>query len=294
MAMKTKKNVLVHVLSVMVLLQIVVFAGSSWAADVKVYTFLCGHLISNTENFLANTRVGIQDRFPVPFYVIKHGSDWVAFDTGNPGLTAKDPDAAIGKDRATRYRPTMKPEDEFQVQIEKLGLTPKDFKAVVLSHCHWDHSGGIDVFKDTGVPIYIQKKEMAFLKKVLAEGKTVASPLENPNVAEKLNIKTIEGIFDVFGDQALVAFPMPGHTPGIQVLMVKLKNEGRVLLCSDTLYTMENLEKNILPGVLVDPSDILQSFNMMRILRSLNVAIVPSHDPKYYIGKALAPYPMFE
>jgi len=292
--MKTKKNVLVLVLSIIVLLQIGVFAASSWAADVKVYTFLCGYLISNTENFLANTRVGVQARFPVPFYVIKHGSDWLAFDTGNPGLTAIDPVAAIGKDRADRYRPTMKPEDEFQVQIKKLGLTPKDFKAVVLSHCHWDHAGAIDKFKDTGVPIYIQKKEMAFLKKTVADGKTVRSPLEDPNVVEKLNIKMIEGVFDVFGDQTVVAFPMPGHTPGIQVLMVKLDNGGRVILCSDTLYTMENLEKNILPGVLADPSDILQSFNMLRVLRSLNVAIVPSHDPEYYIGKALAPYPLYE
>jgi glyoxylase-like metal-dependent hydrolase (beta-lactamase superfamily II) len=128
----------------------------------------------------------------------------------------------------------------------------------------------------------------------LAEGKTVRSPLENPKVAEKLNIKTIEGVFDIFGDQSVVAVPLPGHTPGIQALMVKLNNGGRVILCSDILYTMENLDKNILPGVLADPSDILQSFNMLRILRSLNVAIVPSHDPGFYIGKALAPYPMFE
>jgi len=294
MPMRTKKNLWVYVLSIMVLLQMGVFACSSWAADVKIYTFICGELISNTENFLANTRVGVQARFPVPFYVIKHGSDWVAFDTGNPGLTAKDPDAAIGKDRAARYKPTMKPEDEFQVQIKKLGLTPKDFKAVVLSHSHWDHSGGVNNFMDTGVPIYMQKREMEFLKKTVAEGKTVRSPLEDPNVAQKLNLKMVEGVFDVFGDQTLVAFPLPGHTPGIQVLMVKLANGGRVMLCSDTLYTMENLEKNILPGVLADPSDILQSFNMMRVLRSLNVAIVPSHDPEYYIGKALAPYPMYE
>ena len=292
--MKTKKNVLVPVLCVLVLLQIGAFAASSWAADVKIYTFLCGHLISNTENFLANTRVGVQARFPVPFYVIKHGSDWVAFDTGNPGLTAKDPVAAIGKDRADRYRPTMKPEDEFQVQIKKLGLTPKDLRAVVLSHCHWDHAGALDNFKDTGVPIYIQKREMEFLKKTVADGKTVRSPLEDPKVVEKLNIKIIEGVFDVFGDQTLVAFPMPGHTPGIQVLMVKLANGGRVLLCSDSLYTTENVDKNILPGVLADPSEILQSFNMLRVLRILNVAIVPSHDPEYYIGKALAPDPMYE
>ncbi len=292
--MKTKKNVLVPVLCVLLLLQFGLFSASSWAADAKIYTFLCGYLISNTENFLVNTRVGVQARFPVPFYVIKHGSDWVAFDLGNPELTAKDAAAAIGKDRADRYRPTMKPEDEFQVQIKKLGLTPKDFKAVVLSHSHWDHSGGIDKFQGTGVPIYMQKREMDFLKKIVAEGKSVRSPLEDPKVAEKLNIKQIEGVFDVFGDQSLVAFPMPGHTPGIQVLMVKLGNGGRVLLCSDTLYTLENLDRNILPGVLADPSDILQSFNMMRVLRSLNVAIVPSHDPEYYIGKALAPNPMYE
>ena len=292
--MKTKKNFLVPVLCVLLFLQIGVFAASSWAADVKIYTFLCGHLISNTENLLANTRVGVQARFPVPFYVIKHGSDWVAFDTGISGLAAIDPVAAIGKDRAERYRPTMKPEDEFQIQIKKLGLTPKDLRAVVLSHCHFDHAGGIDKFKDTGVPIYIQKKEVEFLKKTVADGKTVRSPLEDPNLVEKLNIKVIEGIFDVFGDQALVAFPMPGHTPGIQVLMVKLDNGGRVLLCSDSLYTMENVDKNILPGVLADPSEILQSFNIMRVLRSLNVTIVPSHDPEYYIGKALAPNPMFE
>lgn len=69
---------------------------------------------------------------------------------------------------------------------------------------------------------------------------------------KRLNIQTVEGLFDVFGDQTVVAFPVPGHTLGLQSLLVRLSNGKNVILCEDALYTMENLEANIPQGIVAD------------------------------------------
>lgn len=273
---------------------IVVYAGWVAAADVKIYAFRCGTISAKTEMFLANTRVGTDITVPVMFFLIKHDNSWVAFDTGNNALIAKDPVAAIGKDLAGLFRAAMAPSDEFQVQIKKLGITPKDIKAVVVSHHHFDHAGAIDNFKDTAVPIYFQKKELAFVKEAQqAKGYKTWTALDDPGLMKQLNIKTVEGLFDVYGDGTVIAFPAPGHTVGLQSLLVKYNDGKSFVLTSDALYTMENLEGNILPGTVANPDAILQTFDMFRVMQHIGAVIVPEHDPVYFIGKPMAPKPLF-
>jgi N-acyl homoserine lactone hydrolase len=276
------------------LVLIVLYAGWVAAADVKIYAFRCGTIASKTEMFLANTRVGTDITVPVMFFLVKHDDSWIAFDTGNNALAAKDPEAAIGKFLAGLFKPVMSPDEEFQVQIKKLGLTPKDIKAVIVSHHHFDHAGAIDDFKDTGVPVYFQKKELAFVKEAqqTKDYKTFTA-LDNPAQVKQLNIKEVEGVFDVFGDGTVVAFPAPGHTVGLQSLLVKYENGKTFVLTSDALYTMENLEGNILPGTVANPDSIMQTFDMFRAMRYLGATIVPEHDPVYFIDKPLAPKPLF-
>ena len=186
------------------------------AQEVKARAFKCGVLKTQTQYMLKDTRVGTPMDIPVTFFVIGHGKDWVAFDTGNNAMVAKDPVAYWGEPVTKAYYPVMKDFEEFQVQVNKLGLKPKDFKAVILSHGHLDHAGAIDNFKGTDVPIYLQQKELELIKEAVASGKRTAYIPDDFKVIGELNIKPINGVFDVFGDRTVVAFPTPGHTPGLQ------------------------------------------------------------------------------
>jgi glyoxylase-like metal-dependent hydrolase (beta-lactamase superfamily II) len=273
--------------------------GLSWAqqkskeapaAEVQGYAFVCGILKTQTQYLLKDTRVGTAFNIPVTFFVIKHGKEWVAFDTGNNAMVAKDPVAYWSKEVTDAYFPVMKDYEEFREQVgKKLGLAPKDFKAVILSHGHLDHSGAIDNFKGTQVPLYLQNKEIEVIKKAVESGKKTAYIPDDFKVMNELNIKGIDGVFDVFGDQTVVAIPTPGHTPGHQSLLVKQTGGKSLLLAADAMYTVENMQDAIPPGLAWDIPQSLQALYVFKAMKLVGVEVVPSHDPGYWEAKPLAP-----
>jgi N-acyl homoserine lactone hydrolase len=259
------------------------------AQEVKARAFKCGVLKTQTQYMLKDTRVGTPMDIPVTFFVIKHGKDWVAFDTGDNAMVAKDPVAYWGEAVTKAYFPVMKDYEEFQVQIKKLGITPKDFKAVILSHGHLDHAGAIDNFKGTNVPIYLQEKELETIKKAVASGeRTAYIPADFKDINE-LNIKTVEGVFDLFGDQTVVAFPTPGHTDGHQSLVVKPTGGKPLVLCADAMYTLENMQEAIPPGLAMNIPVATQALFTFKAMKYIGAEVVPSHDPAYWEKKPLAP-----
>lgn len=261
------------------------------AADVTPYAFLCGILKTQTQYMLKDTRVGTPFDIPVTFFVIKHGGDWVAFDTGNNAMVAKDPVAYWGEPVTKAYYPEMKDYEEFQVQIKKLGLAPKDLKAVILSHGHLDHAGAIDNFKGTDVPIYLQKKELEIIKKAVAEGKKTAYIPDDFKVMDQLNIKVVDGVLDLFGDQSVVAFPTPGHTEGHQSVLVKQSKGKPLVLAADAMYTLENMQDAIPPGLAWDVPRSVQALYAFKAMNYIGAEIVPSHDPGYWKNKPVVPKP---
>jgi N-acyl homoserine lactone hydrolase len=265
--------------------------GSSQSAELKVYAFKCGILKTQTQYLLKDTRVGTPYDIPVPFFVIKHGKDWVAFDTGNNAKVAVDSTNYWGEGIVKAYTPVMKPEEAFTEQIKKLGLTPKDFKAVIISHGHLDHAGSIDSFKGTNVPIYFQKAEMDYIKKLLAEKKEgTAYILADFDLMKDLNIKEIDGIFDLFGDKTIVAFPTPGHTQGHQSLYIKPTKGKPYIYAADAMYTIENMDHMIPPGLAWEIPLTMDNISFFKLFRYVGAAsIVPSHDPEYWAKKAWAP-----
>jgi N-acyl homoserine lactone hydrolase len=288
---KKRKSLLALFFASIILIQIAVFASSASAVEVKVYAFVCGILKTQTQYLLKDTRVGTPFDIPVTFFLIKHGNDWVAFDTGNNAMVAKDPVGYWSEAVVKAYTPVMKDYEEFQVQIKKLGITPKDIKAVIISHGHLDHAGAIDNFKGLNVPIYLQKKELEEINKAIASGQKTAYIPDDFKVMKELNIKTIEGVFDVFGDQTMVAFPTPGHTPGHQSLMVKLGGGKNLILCADAGYTLENMMEAIPPGLAWDIPQSLEALYIFKVMKYLGADIVPSHDPDYWKNRPLAPKP---
>ncbi len=255
---------------------------------VQVYAFICGILKTKTEYILKDTRVGVPFDIPVPFFLIRHGASWVAFDTGNNGAVAKNPIEYWGEGVVGAYTPVMKPYEEFKIQIKKMGLAPKDLKCAILSHGHLDHAGAIDNFMDTNVPLYFQKAELEVIKKECATGKKSAYIPDDFKCMGKVNIVGIDGMFDVFGDQTVVAFPTPGHTPGHQSVLVKA-NGKNIILCQDACYTLENMMASIPPGLAWEIPRSMTNIDHFRIMQFMGAEIVPPHDPDYWKNKSLAP-----
>lgn len=260
------------------------------AVDVKVYVCHAGILKTQTQYLLKDTRPGTPMDIPLPFLVIQHGKDWMAFDTGCNAQAGKDPAGHWGETIAKAYVPVIKPEEEFREAIKRLGLAPRDFKLAVISHGHVDHAGAIDDFLGTGVPIYFQKAELREIRKVVEAGTPGAAYcLGDFKHLKELNIREVEGVFDVFGDGTVMAFPTPGHTPGHQSLFVKPSKGGAFIYCADALYTLESMERFVPPGLASDIPTAMQNVHWFQFEKRRGVKIVPSHDPGYWAKHAWAP-----
>lgn len=269
---------------------LLVAAVAAQAAEVKVYAFKAGVLKTQTQNILKDTRPGTPMEIPVPFLVLRHGREWVAFDTGCNGQVARDSVGYWGEALVKAFTPVFRPDQEFREAIKVLGLKPKDFKAAFISHGHLDHAGAIGDFVGTTVPIYFQKAELAEIRKMInAQKPGAAYILDDFKHLNELNVREIEGPLDFFGDGSVIVLPTPGHTPGHQSLYVRSSAGPAFIYCADALYALESMEKLIPPALAWDVGATMQNINWFRFEEQTGVRIVPSHDPGYWARRAWAP-----
>ena len=258
-------------------------------AAVDVYAFQCGILKTQTQYILKDTRVGVPFNIPVPFFVIRHGSSWVAYDSGNNAQVAVDPIKYWGKAICDAYMPVMQPHEEFKIQLKKVGLKPENLYAVIMSHGHLDHCGALEDLAGTDVPIYFQKLELEHINKQVASGKNTAYIPADFDKLAQCNVRTIDGIFDVFGDESVIVLPTPGHTPGHQSVLVRTNDGQTLILAQDACYTLENMFANIPPGLATDIPDAMVSIHHFKAMTVLGAQLVPPHDPDWWQGKPFAP-----
>ena len=106
--------------------------------------------------------------------------------------------------------------------------------------------------------------------------------------------KTIEldGDLDLFGDHSIEIHRAVSHTPGSQMMVVRLPKTGTVVLTSDAVYLQENLDKNILPsiGSVYDPPGMLDAYAWVRRVRDTEGAnVFMAHDPDGFKAQKHSP-----
>jgi glyoxylase-like metal-dependent hydrolase (beta-lactamase superfamily II) len=142
-----------------------------------------------------------------------------------------------GQERRVTLRTTMK------AQLAAIGYTPGDVTYLALSHFHWDHTANANQFvKSTWLARKIERDAML--------PDTVPDPPQPSTFADLKNGKTTliaADDHDVFGDGTVVLKLAKGHTPGHQVLYVKLAKTGGVVLSGDLYHYPEERTLNRLP-----------------------------------------------
>ena len=153
-------------------------------------------------------------------YLVVHPRGTVMFDTGGIGDEHFPADGGPAKEGIMTARTKLVP------QLASAGYKPSDITHLVMSHYHSDHTGNANLF--AGATWIVQKAE----RDVMFGDKPV--PILQPATYSALrNAKTTildNEDLDVFGDGTVVVKTTPGHTPGHQVLFVKLAKFGPVIL----------------------------------------------------------------
>jgi glyoxylase-like metal-dependent hydrolase (beta-lactamase superfamily II) len=163
-----------------------------------------------------------------------------------------------------------------------LGVAPDQVTDIILSHVHWDHADGIDLFPRARV--WIQRDEYAH--HVDAQGGLRDRAID-PVVASLLHEINGHGrLVLVDGDDREIA---PGlrvytggrHTFASQYVGVATRR-GTVVLASDNAYLYENFDRKAAIAQTLDPAANLAAQARMLTLAGSLARIVPGHDPAVF------------
>jgi len=104
-------------------------------------------------------------------------------------------------------------------------------------------------------------------------------------ISEKRKVEPQSADKDVFGDGSVTVLRAPGHTPGHQMLLVRLKDKGPVVLVGDAVHFHENYQASGVPGFNYDRAQTLASIERIKqIEKNLKATVIIQHDPRD-IGK---------
>ena len=204
--------------------------------------------------------------FTFSCYLIKHGDDYMVWDTGYaPG---SNPNAA---------------KVSLAERLAEVKVKPEQVKYVGISHFHQDHTGQLSPL--TNATLLIGKGDW--------DGINANPPMQGANVAGFKdwmgpNARKVEPLAldkDVFGDGTVMVIRTPGHTPGHMSALVRLRSGKSYLLTGDAVHFHENWETNGVPGFNYSRADTLASMDRMKkIAANLGATVVIQHDPRD-IGK---------
>jgi glyoxylase-like metal-dependent hydrolase (beta-lactamase superfamily II) len=213
----------------------------------RLYVFDCGTLdIADTGRFRLKREEVATDKLSVGCYLVVHPRGKLIWDTGAV------PDGMVTPgNAATRYRVVLPDAQErfvtlkqsLKAQLAGAGYTPADITHVVLSHYHYDHSANTNDFASANWLVRQVERDAMFAVK--PPDLTQPSTYSVLRGAKTTIIKTDD--YDVFGDGTVVIKFAPGHTPGHQVLSLKLAKTGRIVLSGDLYHYPEERRLGRIP-----------------------------------------------
>jgi len=278
---------------------IIGFGTASMAAeqDIKLYVFSSGALTIG-KGILQN--LGPLDppiQVPVGFFVVRHPKGNVLFDTGNNDKIITDP--SYWGASFTALKPVNTPDVAIDTQLQKIGLKPDDIKYVVASHLHLDHGGNVGKFPNSTIVVQKDEVRNAFWPEPGTGGPYMLGdvmPLRKANSDYPNAVKMIQlnGDLDLFGDGTVVVKRWVAHTPGSQMMTVRLKNTGLIILTGDNVYFRENVEKSLPPNIVLayNPSGFMSAYEWIRHMMATEKAdFFTAHDPDAF--KAMKKAPQF-
>jgi glyoxylase-like metal-dependent hydrolase (beta-lactamase superfamily II) len=174
----------------------------------------------------------------------------------------------------------IKPSDA----IAPLGIKPEDVSDLLITHMHWDHAGGIDLFP--AARVWIQKDEYDYYTGEAWQGARTHGGIDADDVLEIVKRNTQGKVSFVRGDDDTslsgVTFGIGGkHTWASQFVTVQTRT-ATVVLASDNMYLDENLEKHQPVAQTLDAASNLRTQERMRSLASDTKFLVPGHDPAVF------------
>ena len=163
------------------------------------------------------------------------------------------------------------------------GVDPASVTDVVLSHIHWDHADGLDLFPRARV--WVQRAEYEYY--VGADGTPLHPGIDPDDAAMLAAMRAAGRVMLVDGDgreilPGITVYTGGRHTYASQYATVHTR-AGTAVIASDNAYLYENLERHRPIAQTFDSVSNLAAQERMKALASSPRLIVPGHDPAVFV-----------
>jgi len=165
--------------------------------------------------------------------------------------------------------------------VKLAGVQPEDITDIVISHAHWDHLGGIDLFPKATV--WIQKEEFRYYTGDAWQPGGDHGGIDPEDVQELVKLNTEGRLRLVDGDDVQMfpgirAYTGGRHTYASQYLCVQ--GTPTFVLASDNLYLYRNLVEHKASATFSDADHAANIRNQDRMVRLAGSPdrVVPGHD----------------
>jgi glyoxylase-like metal-dependent hydrolase (beta-lactamase superfamily II) len=198
--------------------------------------------------------------------VIRRGGQVLVVDTG------------FSRELAVRRGRTV-----FRCPVDALadiGVTATEVTDVVLTHMHYDHAGNLDRFP--AARVHLQQEELRFCTGPAMRHDVVRGPFEQADVQTAIRLlfdgrlTQHQGVAELL--PGVTVHPVPGHTPGSQVVRVPTER-GWVVLAGDAAHLWANIRQRRPFPILDGVTATLDAYDVVEALADGPDHIIPGHDP---------------
>ena len=258
-------------------------ASAAAATELRLYIMDCGTIASMDPKLfnLKASEIHGDASFVSPCYLVVHPKGTLIWDVGQV------PDADIKVDGTeAAVQGILKSKHRLAPQLAALGYQPKDITYLAMSHYHADHTANANMF--AGSTWIVQKAEYDVMFGDAKVG--ILTPDSYRDLKNSKRITLNNEDHDVFGDGRVVIKTAPGHTPGHQMLFLKLSKFGPLLLAGDLYHFPEEKTLDRVPTFDFDAAMTRATRKKVdEFLKQTGAKMWIQHDPATYAPLKKAP-----
>jgi len=252
-------------------------------AQLRLYVLDCGTIAPMDPKLfgLKPEELGREVTFVTPCYLIVHPKGTLIWEVGQvPDQDIPDDGTEVVEQGLLKAKRRLAP------QLAALGYQPKDITFVAMSHYHADHTANANMF--AGSTWIVQQAEYDAM---FGDAKlSIRSPDTYVELKGAKRITLNNEDHDVFGDGTVIIKTAPGHTPGHQMLFLKLTRFGPLLLSGDLYHLPEERTLDRVPTFDFDAAMTRQTrVKTEKFLHQTGATMWIQHDPPTYARLKKAP-----